>query len=307
LQAESVPGRSRRRTRLRVVVATVVSGVAAIVATVIAVGLGASASARGTVGSSPADLPVEAVTITSPSGATLRGWLVPGREGAGAIVLMHGVRANRLSMIRRAELLHDAGFSVLLFDFQAHGESTGSRITFGHLEGLDAEAAVAFVRRRLPQERIGAIGSSLGGAAALLGPAPLPVDALVLESVYPDIGSAIANRVSVVLGATLGGIVASPTAWLFQHILPPFIGVQPADLRPIDHMAEVTAAVLVAGGTDDDRTTIAETRAMFERAHEPKRLWVVEGAGHVDLEGYTPEGYREHVLAFLIERLRPSP
>ena len=58
---------------------------------------------------------------------------------------MHGVRANRLVMLARARFLHKAGYAVLLFDFQAHGESSGKRITFGHLEGLDASAAVTFL------------------------------------------------------------------------------------------------------------------------------------------------------------------
>ena len=60
----------------------------------------------------------------------------------------------------------------------------------------------------LPGEKIGAIGSSLGGAAALLGPHPLPVDALVLESVYPDIGAATGNRIRAVLGWPIGALVA---------------------------------------------------------------------------------------------------
>ena len=81
--------------------------------------------------------------------------------------------------------------SVLLFDFRAHGESTGDRITFGALESVDARAALDFLRTELPAERIGAIGVSLGGAAALLGREPLPVDALVLEAVYPAIDVAI--------------------------------------------------------------------------------------------------------------------
>ena len=46
--------------------------------------------------------------------------------------------------------LHQKGFSVLLFDFQSHGESPGRGIMFGWLEALDAAAAVAFVRTRLP-------------------------------------------------------------------------------------------------------------------------------------------------------------
>ena len=161
-----------------------------------------------------------------------------GPPGGGAVVLMHGVKGNRLAMLRRARLLHTEGFSVLLFDFQAHGESTGTRITFGRLEGLDAAAAVAFVRQRLPNEKIGAIGSSLGGAAALLGPEPLAVDALVLESVYSDIGTAIANRIRIVLGPVVGALAARPTAWLFEAILPPFLGMRPSDLRPIDGIAQ---------------------------------------------------------------------
>jgi fermentation-respiration switch protein FrsA (DUF1100 family) len=162
---------------------------------------------------------------------------------------------------------------------------------------------VAFVRQKLPSERVGAIGSSLGGAAALLGPGPLPVDALVLESVYSEIGMAIANRIRATL-PIVGGLVARPLALLFELLLPPIIGGSPADLRPIDRIADVTAPVLVAAGTRDDRTTIAEATAMFERAHEPKSLWPVEGARHVDLEAYAPGEYRHRVVTFLTERLR---
>src|SRR5262249_18502377 len=158
---------------------------------------------------------------------------------------------------------------------------------------------VGVVRERLPGERIGAVGSSLGGAAAVLGPTPLAVDALVLESVYSEIGTAIANRIRVVLGARVGGLVARPMAWLFEAVLPPFLGIDPANLRPIDRMASIKAPLLMAAGTRDTRTTMAETMAMFARAPQPRLLWTVDGAGHVDLEGFAPEAYRAHVLAFL--------
>src|SRR5262245_57660033 len=300
----SVARRARARSWPRIAIAAVVAAAAGLVATVLVLGFLLSAPAPARIGAPPPDLPAEAVTIASGSGASLRGWLVIGRSGGGAVILMHGVRANRLSMVRRAEHLRNAGFSVLLFDFQAHGESSGPRITFGHMEGFDAHAAVAFARERFPRERIGAIGSSLGGAAALLGPGALPIDALVLEQVYPDIGSAIANRVRVVLGSMLGDVAGPPAAWLFQTILPPFLGVRPADLRPLDRIGEVTAPLLVAAGRRDDRTTLAESRAMFERARAPKVFWVVDSAGHVDLEAYAPNEYHKHVVAFLLEHLQ---
>jgi len=222
-------------------------------------------------------------------------------------VLLHGVHANRLAMLRRARLFNAEGFAVLLFDFQAHGESTGARITFGHREGQDAAAAIAYMRARLAGERVGAIGSSLGGAAALLAPKPLEIDALVLESVHSDIRSATENRILATLTPIIGSaapFVSGPVASLLELVVPPFLGVRTADLRPIDRIANVRAPILVAGGMLDDRTFISETRAMFARANEPKRLWVVPRARHVDLEGFTPDEYREHVLGFLIETLR---
>jgi uncharacterized protein len=295
--------KSHRRRVPRFIVGASLCCTALLAASVIAVGLFLSAPARAIVGAAPAGLAVEAVSIASGSGATLQGWFVPGRPGAGAVVLMHGVHANRLAMLRRARLFNVEGFAVLLFDFQAHGESTGARITFGHREGQDAAAAVAYMRARLPSERVGVIGSSLGGAAALLAPQPLDVDALVLESVYSDIGSAIENRMIAVLGP-IGAVAAPPITALFKLVLPPFLGASAADLRPIDRIANVRAPILVAGGMVDDRTTVVETRMLFARANEPKRLWVVPRARHVDLEGFAPDEYREHVLAFMVETLR---
>jgi uncharacterized protein len=277
---------------------------AGLVAAVIAFGVLMARPVPVVIGSPPPDLHGEDVGISSASGALLRGWFIAGRPGSGAVVLMHGVRSNRLSMVARARLLNAAGFSVLLFDFQAHGESVGARITFGQLEGMDASAAVAFVQSRLPVERVGAIGTSLGGAAALLGPAPLTVDALVLESVYPDIETAVADRIRSTLGPFFGAILAFPLEELFERLLPSVLRIDPAKLRPIDHIAEVRAPVMVASGERDDHTTIAEATALFARARDPKVFWAVPGAGHVDLEAYAPEEYHRRVLPFLINALQ---
>lgn len=292
------------RFEMQLVAIFTLVAIIALCAVVLGVGLLLTAPAPSIVGAPPIDLDAEPVEFESASGATIRGWFIAGQPGGGAVILLHGVRSNRLQMVARARLLRSAGFSILLFDFQTHGESTGARITYGHLEGRDTAAAVDLVRRRLPGEKIGIIGSSLGGAAALLAPIRLAVDALVLEAVYPDIGTATANRVSVVLGAQLGAIVSKPLARLFALLMSPILRVTTADLRPIDRVAEIGAPVLMLVGTGDSRTTVAETGMMFARAREPKFLWLVEGAGHVDLEAFAPDEYRQRVLPFLLERLR---
>jgi fermentation-respiration switch protein FrsA (DUF1100 family) len=217
---------------------------------------------------------------------------------------MHGVRENRLRLVRRARFLNEHGFTVLLFDFQAHGESTGKRITFGHLEGFDAAAAVHFVHTRLPNERVAALGISLGGAAALLGPEPLGVDALVLESVYPDIDAALGNRLRVGLGPFVGPLLTPILIPAFKLLLSPILGTKADQLRPIDRIRDVRVPLLIASGTADRLTPISEAEALFGRAPEPKQFWAVRGAAHVDLEHYNPDEYWKTVLPFLTKELR---
>ncbi len=115
----------------------------------------------------PDDLSTEDIIFPSKTGKLLSGWFNKGRQGQGGILLMHGVRSDRREMIGRARMLNMAGYSVLLFDFQAHGKSPGEHITFGYLESQDAEAAFELLKKRLPGESIGIIGISLGGASAL--------------------------------------------------------------------------------------------------------------------------------------------
>jgi fermentation-respiration switch protein FrsA (DUF1100 family) len=140
----------------------------------------------------------------------------------------------------------------------------------------------------------------------LLGPQPLTVDALVLEAVYPEIAVALSNRLRVRPGPVAGPALVPVLTPIFEILLPPLIGVRPSDLRPIDHIGAATAPVLVASGSADDRTTIAEAEALYERAPSPEEFWAVPGAGHVDLEAYAPDEYRRRVLSFLVSRLQRS-
>src|SRR6185503_17073403 len=109
-----------------------------------------SSPSRQAVGNLPSDLAGRSVEFTSASGATIHGWFIPGQKGIGAIALMHGVRGSRLAMLDRARFLSRAGYAVLLFDFQAHGESSGEHITFGFRESKDAQAAISFLRANAP-------------------------------------------------------------------------------------------------------------------------------------------------------------
>ena len=241
----------------------------------------------------PADFPANDVSIPGDGRAVAGSWRDAGASTP-VVLLLHGMRGDRVSTLPRARLLFDAGFSVLLIDLQAHGETPGEVITLGWLESRDVRAALAWLRRHAPDRRVGVVGVSLGGAAALLGDEPLRVDALVLEAVHPGLKRAIENRV---------GRLMTP---LLVLQIEPRLGVRLAQLDPARRIPDVGAPVLVVGGALDPFSTEDDTRALFAAAHEPKELWIVPRAAHEDFARVDPAGYREHVVDFLRRRLAPA-
>src|SRR4029077_8585980 len=115
------------------------------------------------IGNPPADLKAEPIMFESDSRTQVQGWWCPTEGSRRTVLLLPGIRANRLSMVDRARFLLRAGYSVLLIDFQATGETKGDHITFGWKESRDVLAAIKFLRHVDPTDRVAIIGNSLGG------------------------------------------------------------------------------------------------------------------------------------------------
>jgi fermentation-respiration switch protein FrsA (DUF1100 family) len=250
------------------------------------------------VGNAPAWLVAETVAITRRDGGVTAGWFVQGRAGMPAVVLLHPIRADRRSMLGRARLLSDAGYSVLLIDLQAHGETPGPHIGLGVFEAADAHAAVDYLRLRLPGNRIGVIGASLGGAAALLGDNPVAADALVLESVYTDIEQAIGNRLAIRFGRP-GRLLTPLLTWQIG----PRLGIALGSLAPVEAIRRLDSPVLLISGAEDRHTLGEDARRLYAAANEPRELWLVQGAAHEDLHAFAPVAYEARVLGFLHRHL----
>jgi len=125
------------------------------------------------------------------------------------------------------------------------------------------------------------------------------VDALVLEMVYSGIERATENRLRLRLGEP--GLWLAP---LLRWQLRLRLGISTTALQPLARIGALKAPVLILGGSDDRHTTLAETRALYAAAGVPKELWVVEGAGHVNLHAFAPAAYEERIVQFLEQWLR---
>lgn len=97
-----------------------------------------------------------------------------GAEGQGVVLVLHGYSVHRNILLKRTRFLHQAGYTVMLFDFQGHGQSSGEFATFGYREYYNVVAAMKFLRERFPAEKIGIVATSMGAVSvfhkAMLSP-----------------------------------------------------------------------------------------------------------------------------------------
>lgn len=246
------------------------------------------------IGPAPDDLHAESVVIPGKAGS-IHGWWIAGEADKASVLLLHGIRANRTAMLGRARVLARHGYSVLLIDLQAHGESPGEAITLGWRESVGVQLAREWIHRKRPGKPIGAIGVSLGGASILLGPSPSGFDAVVLEAVYPDARQALQNRMAMRFGTVTAPLLGK----LLEAQVKPRLGISLEQLRPIDHIASLGTPLLVIAGGLDRHTTHAESEALFTRANAPKQYWLLPTAAHQDFLRADPAGYETRVLGFM--------
>lgn len=241
--------------------------------------------------------PGQVVQLATPDGVAIEANYWPtASDEAPAVLLLHGIDASRAAFDAHALWLNGLGYAVLAPDFRGHGGSAARARTFGWREAEDAAAAFAFLRTRAPGRKIAVIGISMGGAAALLGRnGPLPADALILQAVYPDLRTAITNRIAIRGGRIAAGVLEP----LLSYQSWPRYGVAPNRIAPIAGMRRYAGPVLIIGGTGDGETPEADTRALHAAAAGDKSLWLVEGLSHVETCSLWTAEYREHVGRFL--------
>lgn len=277
------------------------SGVGLIAAFLIIVWLfGSLVAGRNGNAASPLPKDATAVQISASDGTVLAGHFWPGADDkAPAILLLHGLGGSRSQFDEQGAALSRKGYAVLAINLRGHGDSGGEIRSFGLFEARDAHAAFLWLKKKQHGSKIGVSGLSLGGAAALLGPAgPVPADALVLTVVYPDIRHAIHNRIAY----RLGNFLASAGEPLLSFQAPLRYDVWPDKLSPETAIKSFKKPVLVIGGEIDSYTPPVETRAIFEAANAPRQLWIVPKDDHNNTFAH-PE-YLDRVENFFDATLR---
>jgi pimeloyl-ACP methyl ester carboxylesterase len=85
----------------------------------------------------PADIGLiyEEVTLTTTDNLKISGWYIPGTKPY-ALVIVHGIWANKQAILPAAVMLVEAGYHVLAIDLRGHGLSEGKQISYGYYEAF---------------------------------------------------------------------------------------------------------------------------------------------------------------------------
>jgi alpha-beta hydrolase superfamily lysophospholipase len=251
--------------------------------------------------------PAECVTA---DGLRLRGWVVEPSAAAAAprlaatVALFHGMRGNRAHTLRRIGLLAAAGYRCVAFDHRAHGDSDGRRTSFGYHEGRDAAAVLEFVRRRWPEAPRAALGMSMGAAALCFAAEQTRgLGAVVLESLYHDLGSTFRSRIGTKYPRWLRRFTRG-VIWVTERRL----RVRLAEVAPADWVGRLAPApVLLLTGRDDAHAPAHDAERLYARCRGPRELALIPGAEHANLFEAGGPLYRDTVLGFLGRHLRVAP
>jgi fermentation-respiration switch protein FrsA (DUF1100 family) len=243
-------------------------------------------------------LEAETVRFRATDGVELEGWTIPGDPAKPWLVFCHGLGSNRSNLLDIAAGLHRSGFNLFLFDFRAHGGSAGRATSFGWLERRDLEGALAFLGQQpdVPARPYGVYGVSMGASVALVTAArDERIGAVAADSPYADLGDNLGRHLTLMYPL----LPKVPFHWFVLATYRLRFGVWPSRMSPVHSAAALSPRpLLLIQGSDDPRMPIEAAAAILANARQPKELWVIRGAGHLEGFSLDPARYLDRLRRF---------
>ena len=218
-------------------------------------------------------LEYQPVEMRAADGIELFAWFLPARGTPRATVLyLHGNGENISTQFANVAWLPAQGFNVLALDYRGYGGSQGTPSLAGVQLDIDAAMQTLLERPDVDPQRIIVFGQSLGAALAVHYVAHSSfrksVRAVVLDSPFSDY--------RLIAREKLAGFFLT---WPFQWL--PRMTVD-NDFSPVASIEALSPIpVLFIHGEQDLIVPPHHSQRLYERAREPKQLWVVPETGHI--------------------------
>ncbi len=204
------------------------------------------------------DLAAEVVETKTSDGLTLSHWYAPPKDGKPLFVYFHGNAGYLGDREARGRILLVKGYGIYFAEYRGYGSNKGQPTEAGFI--ADAKSVIDDAIARGHNDII-IYGESIGTGVAVQ-----------IAAMYQDVVK------GVILEAPFTS-AADVAKQKYPYL--PVDALMKDPFRSVDHMANVTAPLLVIHGAKDRLIPISLGRALFDAANEPKEFVTFENEDHI--------------------------
>ncbi|NHV98469.1 MAG: alpha/beta hydrolase [Thaumarchaeota archaeon] len=230
---------------------------------------------------------------------------VPDETPAPTVVFCHGFTGNRVEahrlFVRAARKMSREGIAAVRFDFRGSGESEGefeNMTVSSEITDLNSVLSFLLERNEVARDKIGVVGLSLGGAVSILTAARNQMVKAVCSWSSPAEFRIMSDGLKA-FGADLKtvtekGYVDLPSGFRVGKDF--FTDILKHDV--LDACSKITPRpILIMHGSGDTVVPVKHAHMLYEKAGEPKRLVIIDGADHT----FTGREYEDRVIEITTE------
>lgn len=225
---------------------------------------------------------------------TLDAWLIKVPNARGTIVLFHGIGSEKSANLSQSNTFNQFGYSTLLVDFRAHGQSEGNTCTIGYREAEDVKLAYDYLKNN-GEKHIILYGISMGAATVTKAVADynLTPDKIILEMPFASLPATVEGKMRMV------GLPAEPIGGLLTFWGGTLNGFWAFNMKPKEFVKKFKCPVLLQWGRKDKGVTEAEINQLYKNIPTEKKLVIYENSGHENLCENEPDKWEETIADFL--------
>lgn len=239
------------------------------------------------------------MSITTDDNLKINGRLYNGNSANHRyVILVHGYHCSMEDMASYAKHYYENGYSVLMMDLRAHGDSEGKYIGMGWLDKDDLIKWISTITHKDTNSKIILHGVSMGAATVMMaGGESLPYN---VKAIIEDCGYTSAYDIfESELQKRFPAIPVHPTMDLASALAKAKAGYSFKEASALKQIKKCTTPTFFIHGTADDFVPCSMVDELYNAATCQKDLYKAEGAGHARAKDVNPQEYFLKVFSFI--------
>jgi hypothetical protein len=243
---------------------------------------------------------LQPVEIAADDATPLRAWLFEAPSARRVVILAHGVSDNRSGMLKFAELFLKEGYSALLPDARAHGQSGGNLASYGVREAADLRSWARWARHKYGC--VYGLGESMGAAILLQSLDGSEFCAVVAESPFVTFREIAYDRLGQPLraGTWFGSTFLRPvveSAFFYARMR---YGIDLRQASAEGAVRRTAIPILLIHGATDESIPLRHSRRL-RQANPSASLWEIPECPHTGAVSAHPREFEKRVLGWFRE------